>query len=99
MALLLSPVNAPSTYPASPLLSQVRTPLGRLQIIAPLLGVHNVSNILAAVATGIAGRVKLREIVAGVEAVDIIPGRSEILDEVRVWGVGGQGGDLGGVGV
>ena len=31
----------------------VRTPLGKLQIITPLLGKHNVYNILAAVATGI----------------------------------------------
>ncbi len=36
----------------------IRTPLGRLQIISPLLGRHNTYNILAAVATGIALKVK-----------------------------------------
>ncbi len=36
----------------------VRTPLGKLQIISPLLGKHNVYNILAAVATGIALKVR-----------------------------------------
>ena len=62
---------------------QIRTPLGRLQIITPLLGAHNVSNVLAAVAGGIAAGASLVDIVAGIEAVDVIPGRSEILDEVR----------------
>lgn len=37
----------------------VRTPLGKLQIITPLLGNHNVYNVLAAVATGIALKVIL----------------------------------------
>jgi UDP-N-acetylmuramyl tripeptide synthase len=36
----------------------VRTPLGRLQIITSLLGSHNVYNILAAVATGLALKVR-----------------------------------------
>ena len=36
----------------------VRTPLGKLQIITPLIGKHNVYNVLAAVATGIALKVR-----------------------------------------
>jgi UDP-N-acetylmuramoyl-L-alanyl-D-glutamate--2,6-diaminopimelate ligase len=43
----------------------VRTPLGKLQIITPLLGKHNVYNVLAAVTTGIAMNVPLQAIVAG----------------------------------
>jgi len=59
----------------------VRTPLGRLQVISPLLGRHNVYNILAAVATGLALKVPLVSIVAGIESVEIIPGRCEVIDE------------------
>jgi len=59
----------------------VRTPLGKLQIITPLLGKHNVYNILAAVATGICLKIPLKSIVAGIEAVEVVPGRSELIDE------------------
>lgn len=59
----------------------IKTPAGNLQIITPLLGRHNVYNILAAVATGLALKVPLKSIVAGIEAVEIIPGRSEVVDE------------------
>ncbi|KAJ9528971.1 hypothetical protein QJQ45_000528 [Haematococcus lacustris] len=59
----------------------VRTPLGRLQIITPLLGKHNTYNILAAVATGIALELPLKSIVAGIEAVEVVPGRCEVIDE------------------
>lgn len=52
----------------------VRTPGGRLQIITNLLGSHNASNVLAAVATGVALKAPLTSIVAGVEAVEV-PGR------------------------
>lgn len=80
----------------------VVTPLGRLQIIVPLLGKMHTYNVLAAVAVGITAGVPLKAIVAGIEAVDIIPGRSEIVDEgqqftimVRAWcgrvGVGWTG--------
>ena len=47
----------------------------RTQIITSLLGRHNVYNVLAAVATGIALRVPLKDIVAGIEAVELVPGR------------------------
>ncbi len=63
----------------------VRTPSGRLQIITNLLGSHNASNVLAAVATGVALKAPLQSIVAGVEAVEV-PGRC-----VRAWCHGGGG--------
>jgi len=59
----------------------VRTPVGRLEIIIPLLGEFNVSNVLAAVAVGLSRGIKLVNIVAGIEAVDIIPGRTELVEE------------------
>jgi len=59
----------------------VKTPVGRLEIIVPLIGSFNVSNVLAAVAVGLARGIKLVNIVAGIEAVDVIPGRSEIIEE------------------
>lgn len=59
----------------------VRTPVGRLEIIIPLIGEFNVSNVLASVAVGLARGIKLVNIVAGIEAVDIIPGRSELVEE------------------
>lgn len=37
----------------------IRTPFGRIEIIMPMLGQHNASNILAAVATGVALKVGL----------------------------------------
>jgi UDP-N-acetylmuramyl tripeptide synthase len=59
----------------------VRTPVGRLEIIQPLVGRFNVANILAAVGVGLALGVKLVSVVAGIEAVDIVPGRCELVDE------------------
>lgn len=53
----------------------------RCQIVTPLVGQHNVYNVLSAVATGLALGVPLEAIVAGVEAVDIVPGRMEVIDE------------------
>ncbi|KXZ52871.1 hypothetical protein GPECTOR_8g252 [Gonium pectorale] len=64
----------------------VKTPSGRLQIITNLLGRHNVANVLAAVATGVALKAPLASIVAGIEAVEI-PGRSEIIDEGQEFSV------------
>ncbi|MEW5299762.1 MAG: hypothetical protein WDW36_002742 [Sanguina aurantia] len=66
---------------------QVRTPGGVLQIITPLLGEHNMYNVLAAVATGLALKAPLPAIVAGIEAVEVIPGRCEIIDEGQQFSV------------
>lgn len=59
----------------------VRTPVGRLEIIVYMLGRFNVANVLAAVAVGLARGVKLVSINAGIEAVEIIPGHSELIYE------------------
>lgn len=58
----------------------VRTPIGHLRIITPLIGRNNVYNVLAAVATGLSINVPLKTIVAGIEATEVVPGRTEYID-------------------
>ena len=53
----------------------IRTPLGKMQIITPLVGKHNISNILASVATSISIGIELQTVVTGIESLDDIPGR------------------------
>lgn len=65
----------------------VNTPTGILEISSGLLGRHNVYNILAAVAVGIAVGAPLEDIVRGVEEVDAVPGRCELIDEEQAFGV------------
>jgi UDP-N-acetylmuramoyl-L-alanyl-D-glutamate--2,6-diaminopimelate ligase len=57
----------------------VTTPRGELPIESPLIGRYNVSNILAAVAIGIACRVPFEAIHEGVKAVRVI-GRMQMID-------------------
>lgn len=65
----------------------VNTPQGILEISSGLLGRHNVYNILAAVAVGIAVGAPLEDIVRGIEEVDAVPGRCELIDEEQAFGV------------
>lgn len=65
----------------------VQTPQGILEISSGLLGRHNIYNILAAVAVGIAVGVPLEDIVRGIEEVDAVPGRCELIDEEQAFGV------------
>ncbi|KAL8141642.1 hypothetical protein V2J09_014674 [Rumex salicifolius] len=65
----------------------VNTPQGILEISSGLLGKHNVYNILASVAVGIAVGAPLEDIVRGIEEVDAIPGRCELIDEEQAFGV------------
>ncbi|CAL5214841.1 unnamed protein product [Lathyrus oleraceus] len=65
----------------------VNTPAGILEISSGLLGRHNVYNILAAVAVGIAVGAPLEDIVRGIEEVDAVPGRCELIDEEQAFGV------------
>eukprot|EP01023_Acetabularia_acetabulum_P020462 TRINITY_DN2064_c0_g4_i1.p1 TRINITY_DN2064_c0_g4~~TRINITY_DN2064_c0_g4_i1.p1 ORF type:complete len:660 (+),score=142.08 TRINITY_DN2064_c0_g4_i1:3-1982(+) len=60
---------------------QIRTPFGILEIITPLIGKQNAYNILAAVSTGIALRIPIETIGRGIESVESIPGRTEVIDE------------------
>ncbi|XP_050378698.1 UDP-N-acetylmuramoyl-L-alanyl-D-glutamate--2,6-diaminopimelate ligase MurE homolog, chloroplastic [Argentina anserina] len=65
----------------------VNTPNGILEISSGLLGRHNIYNILAAVAVGIAVGAPLEDIVRGIEEVDAVPGRCELIDEEQAFGV------------
>ncbi|KAK9147483.1 hypothetical protein Scep_006240 [Stephania cephalantha] len=65
----------------------INTPQGILEISSGLLGRHNICNILAAVAVGIAVGAPLEEIVRGIEEVDSVPGRCELIDEEQAFGV------------
>ncbi|BBN15581.1 UDP-N-acetylmuramoyl-L-alanyl-D-glutamate--2,6-diaminopimelate ligase [Marchantia polymorpha subsp. ruderalis] len=65
----------------------VRTPKGNVEISSGLLGRHNVYNILAAVAVGVAVEAPLEHIVRGIEEVDAVPGRCELIDEEQAFAV------------
>ncbi|KMT09050.1 hypothetical protein BVRB_6g137540 [Beta vulgaris subsp. vulgaris] len=65
----------------------VNTPQGILEISSGLLGRHNIYNILAAVTVGIAVGAPLEDIVRGIEEVDAVPGRCELIDEEQAFGV------------
>lgn len=58
----------------------VSTPIGRLEIITNLVGRHNVYNVLAAVAAGVLLNLPLADIGAGIEAVQVVPGRCEVVN-------------------
>ena len=57
------------------------TPRGEIDVETPLVGVFNVSNILAAATTGLALGVGLEDIRQGVAAMWGVPGRLERIDE------------------
>ncbi|KAJ6835046.1 uncharacterized protein M6B38_123745 [Iris pallida] len=65
----------------------VQTPQGILEISSGLLGRHNIYNILAAVAVGIAVGAPLEDIVRGIEEIDVVPGRFELIDEEQAFAV------------
>uniref|UniRef100_A0A2P2JCJ3 Uncharacterized protein n=1 Tax=Rhizophora mucronata TaxID=61149 RepID=A0A2P2JCJ3_RHIMU len=65
----------------------VHTPHGILEISSGLLGRHNIYNILTAVAVGIAVGAPLEDIVRGIEEIDAVPGRCELIDEEQAFGV------------
>lgn len=59
----------------------IATPKGTMEICSKLIGRYNVYNILAAVAVGIAVGAPLEAIVRGIEEMDGVPGRFELIDE------------------
>lgn len=50
-------------------------------------GRHNIYNVMAAIAVGLAIGAPLEAIVKGVEEVDNVPGRMELIDEGQPFGV------------
>jgi UDP-N-acetylmuramyl tripeptide synthase len=66
----------------------VKTPLNlHLGISTPLIGTTNVYAILAAISTGIGFGASLETIINGVEAVDMVPGNREVIDEGQTFAV------------
>lgn len=57
----------------------VTTPVGNLELDLALSGEHNVMNALAAIAATLAVGVRLPDIKAGLEAVQAVPGRLQLL--------------------
>jgi UDP-N-acetylmuramyl-tripeptide synthetase len=57
--------------------AQVRTPQGAFDLHCPLVGHHNLENMLSAVGVGIALGVPLPQIAAGIAALERVPGRLE----------------------
>ncbi|MBW1695998.1 MAG: UDP-N-acetylmuramoyl-L-alanyl-D-glutamate--2,6-diaminopimelate ligase [Deltaproteobacteria bacterium] len=55
----------------------VHTPAGEFHFNSPLIGRHNVENILAATAVGVALDIPVTTIKTGIESVNVIPGRLE----------------------
>jgi UDP-N-acetylmuramyl-tripeptide synthetase len=53
------------------------TPSGLFQYTSPLIGQHNLENILCAAATGVALDLSLKSIREGIESVSCVPGRLE----------------------
>ncbi|KAF8394395.1 hypothetical protein HHK36_020603 [Tetracentron sinense] len=65
----------------------INAPQGILEISFGLLGRHNIYNILAVVAVGIAFGAPLEDIVRGIEDIDGVPGRCKLIDEEQAFGV------------
>lgn len=59
----------------------IRTPAGSFSAACGLVGEVNVTNIASAVAVGVALEIPLDVIAAGVEAMEPVPGRMELVDE------------------
>ena len=57
------------------------TPAGRIRLQTPLVGKHNVLNVLAAVSVGLALKLPVEAIRRGVDATPPVPGRWERIDE------------------
>lgn len=58
----------------------IRTPVGRMEVISYLIGEHNVYNVLAAVAVALSVNAPLDKIAAGLESVENVPGRTQVVD-------------------
>ncbi len=56
------------------------TPLGTIEIMTPLIGLHNIYNILSVAAVGVGEEIPLCLIKKGVEALSQVPGRLERIE-------------------
>ncbi len=56
------------------------TPKGNIEIVSPLIGRHNVYNILAAISAAFVEDIGLSHIISGIKGLAVIPGRLEPID-------------------
>lgn len=59
----------------------VLTPYGKININTRLLGLHNISNILAAISVASIYNLSLKKIKESIESFDFVPGRLQMIDE------------------
>jgi len=71
------------SFDRSGLRATVDFPGGRAELASPLMGRHNLYNILASLATGLALNLPLARISAGIAALRGVPGRLERVDNDR----------------
>jgi UDP-N-acetylmuramoyl-L-alanyl-D-glutamate--2,6-diaminopimelate ligase len=57
--------------------ARIATPQGKLEFHSPLVGRHNLENILNAVGVGVALQIPLESMAAGIGSLDHVPGRLE----------------------
>jgi UDP-N-acetylmuramoyl-L-alanyl-D-glutamate--2,6-diaminopimelate ligase len=65
----------------------VRTPKGIVSVESPLVGKHNVYNILAAIGVGLSQEFSVDAIARGIKSMKAVPGRMEKVDEGQPFGV------------
>lgn len=65
----------------------VQTPAGGIEIVTPLVGRHNLYNILAALAWGVSQKFDLLSIKNGIESLKSVPGRLDRIDSKRGFSV------------
>ncbi|KAK3284369.1 hypothetical protein CYMTET_7977 [Cymbomonas tetramitiformis] len=65
----------------------MQSPVGDIGVVSPLLGRPNVSNMLAAAAVGVAVGANPDDIGVGLEQVEAVPGRFEMIDEGQPFAV------------
>jgi len=63
------------------------TPAGNVEVVVGLVGEHMVGPICCAAAIGLAAEIPLDVIAAGLEAIEVIPGRMELIDEGQEFSV------------
>jgi UDP-N-acetylmuramoyl-L-alanyl-D-glutamate--2,6-diaminopimelate ligase len=64
-----------------------RTPIGMIAVESPLIGKHNVYNILAAIGAGLSQGFNAEAISRGIAAMKAVPGRMEKVDAGQPFGV------------
>lgn len=61
--------------------AMITTPAGEFEISTPLVGMHNLENILCAVGVGVAQQIPLGIIKSGIETLALVPGRFERISD------------------